>query len=71
MIELVCVSLMVMLALQQVYWSRQVQKLIDKLMSKNHAEYIQTQTPAVERKRPVIDDPEEDLRVLNQLNPFA
>ncbi len=32
---------------QLVYWSRQVHKLIDKLMSRNYADYVTVQRPAM------------------------
>ncbi len=55
---------------QVVYWSRQVQKLVDKLMSRNYAEYNQSQivpTPRLEVKLPPDDS--EDLNALNSFHP--
>jgi hypothetical protein len=53
---------------QFVFWSFQLHKLIDKLMSKNYAEYISAQKPQL----PVVftPDPEEisEDDVLRELN---
>lgn len=52
---------------QSVYWSRQVQKLVDKLMSRNYAEYVQVTKPILPTVR--LDDASVDeADVLDELN---
>lgn len=53
---------------QMVYWSRQVQKLVDKLMSRNYHEYVQTTQPILPTVQ-VDDDSEiEESDILGELN---
>jgi hypothetical protein len=42
-LSLVSLSLIALNLFQLIYWSRQTHKLIDKIMSRNYAEYVQTQ----------------------------
>ncbi len=76
MIENVLLSLLVVSMLlnvcQTIYWSRQVQKLIDKLMSRNYADYSYTQLQAKAPQLPVASQleeniPDTDLDTLNQV----
>lgn len=46
---------------QLIYWSRQTQKLIDKLMSRNYAEYEQAKLQ--KHVLPRVDDTESDSEV--------
>lgn len=48
------------------FWSRQVQVLIDKLMSRNYADYVYSQKP-VENKLP-IDNNVDENEVLEEIN---
>lgn len=54
--------------IQLIYWSRQCHKLIDKLMSRNYPEYVQTQNfAAVLPPSPVQEEvPDEQLDLLNR-----
>jgi hypothetical protein len=69
MVELVLCSLLLLNVFQLIYWSRQTHKLIDKIMSKNYADYVQTQTltaPLPKQQatmEPVSDD---ELDTLNR-----
>lgn len=50
-------------------YSRQVQALVDKVMSRNYAEYVQAQTPPPQHvERQVQFRPEEHLEDLGVLN---
>lgn len=58
---------------QQIYWSRQTHKLIDKLMSRSYAEYVQVSKQPVE---PALVSPteanleevnDEELEALNKI----
>lgn len=53
---------------QMVYWSRQVQKLVDKLMSRNYAEYVQVNKPPLPTVKVTDDIAVEERDVLNELN---
>lgn len=57
--------------IQFFFWSRKVSELIDKLMSRNYAEYVQTQSlkePIPDKiVLPTIDETEEQ-DILNELN---
>ncbi len=63
---IVSLGLLGMLCWQHWHYSRQIQKLIDKVMSRNYAEYqAVTNPPPPEPPRINLnDDPQEDLRVL-------
>lgn len=54
-----------LIVFQQVYFMRQIQKLVDKLMSRDFQEYQTAVTP--KKERPKVSEPQplpEDLRVL-------
>lgn len=72
MIELICIATLAgLIVFQQLYWMRQIQKLIDKLMSKNYADYIQATAPSLPPRHPFGDitvRPEEVLEDLGVLN---
>jgi hypothetical protein len=53
---------------QQIFWSRQVQKLVDKLMSRSYTEYFQTQNPKPPVERFQIPEEREDLGALQGLH---
>lgn len=53
---------------QLVYWSRQVHKLVDKIMSRNYAEYVQTNRPTLPTVSKDDDSFVEESDVLNELN---
>jgi len=57
----VIIILLCILVWQQIFWARQVQDLIDKLMSKSFAEYKQAKAPKEPRapKAPVFEAPED------------
>ena len=51
MIEVISFTLVGLIVFQQIYFMRQIQKLVDKLMSKSFAEYKQAEKPAIVKKR--------------------
>lgn len=66
-IVLVCIGLF---AFQQLFWMRQIQKLVDKIMSKSYAEYEQARltdktVQSKEFKLKTDQDPNEDLSVIS------
>lgn len=64
--EFICLMLVALLVYQQWFWSRQNQTLIDKLMSRNYAEYVQaTKAPEPANRVNLSAEPTEDLNVLN------
>jgi hypothetical protein len=71
-VELIAIALLFILNLIQFFfWSRKVSELIDKLMCRNYAEYVQTQSlkePVPDKiVLPTIDETEEQ-DILNELN---
>lgn len=60
--------LCVILAYQQWFFTRQIQLLIDKMMSKNFAEYNQAKTPLVAMPTKIPMDVPEDLRALQEFS---
>ena len=57
---------------QHIYWSGQVQKLIDKLMSRNYADYSYTKAQAEALPLPSMsklenNEPDSELETLNQV----
>ena len=65
MIELlVILSLIGLNVFQHVYWSRQNQKLVDKLMSRNYHEYVQAQPQPSALKMVAEPEDPDDLRPL-------
>lgn len=71
--DLVIASLILMNVFQLWFWSRQTQRLIDKNMSKNYPEYVQTesfraQLPLEHTSTDQADDLITDDEVLKELN---
>lgn len=65
--EAMILTLVVAIAYQQWFYSRQIQKLVDKLMSRNYADYQHAQTPTAPVVRiPTEAEPPEDLRTLQE-----
>lgn len=62
------VSLLLLNVFQAVYWSRQVQKLIDKLMSRNYAEYVSLTNPPLPTVKVKSDLEVDERDVLAELN---
>jgi len=58
------IILSLVVAGQQWFWSRQVQKLIDKIMSRNYAEYVQASAPPPAPSRIMVPEEREDLGAL-------
>lgn len=57
-----------LLVFQQIYFMRQIQKLVDKAMSRDFAEYHRVTQPVPERpKLPDYSPPPEDLNVLHRI----
>lgn len=67
----IILMLATMNVVQLLYWSSQTHKLLDKLMSRNYAEYVQTERFKHELPHARAIDPEsesfidEDLKTLN------
>ena len=49
---------------QQFFFMRQIQKLVDKVMSRSYTEYVRAEKPA--KKETIIAEPAEDLRALQE-----
>lgn len=65
MIEIALLGLLGLNVFQTIYWSRQVQKLVDKVMSGSYAQYKSSETIApTQVKAQHSDDTPEDLRIL-------
>lgn len=64
--EYIVVALVAMLAYQQWFLTRQIQLLVDKLMSRNYAEYVQVRAPAEQSSFAL--PPQEPLEDLGPLN---
>lgn len=67
----ILLALFVMNILQFFFWSRQNQRLVDKVMSKNYADYVQSH--AIAQPSDVVVHQAEDLKiedadVLRELN---
>ncbi len=58
------IALLGLLLMQQVYYMRQVQKLIDKLMSRSYHEFVGATKPQAKREIKLPTEPAEDLGVL-------
>jgi hypothetical protein len=68
-LSLVSLSLIALNLFQLIYWSRQTHKLIDKLMSRNYPEYVQTQNlaaPLPKQQVTMEHVVDQDLDTLNQ-----
>lgn len=63
-------ALVLVIVFQQVYWSIQTHKLIDKLMSRNYHEYTQAERhePTI-RVKPLPDAPD-DMGALDDFAPL-
>ncbi len=60
--------LVLVITIQQVFYLRQINKLLDKLMSRSYTEYIKaSDKPKFEVRAPVMEEPE-DLRTLQGIN---
>ncbi len=55
------ITLVVLLGAQQAFYMFQVQRLIDKLMSRNYFEFKQAEQPIIQRKPTVDQSPDEDI----------
>lgn len=64
----VIIILAVTIAFQQVFWSRQVHKLVDKLMSRSYAEYVQATKPLPAVNRIQTPEEREDLGALQGIH---
>lgn len=58
--------LVLVIAVQQWFYMRQVQKLVDKLMSRSYTEYITAQKPPLRVEVPT--EAPEDLRSLSEFS---
>ena len=65
-ILIVCIGLILLNIFQFFFWSKQVHKLVDKLMSRNYAEYVSIKNPPL----PTVseDDLGEESDILEELN---
>lgn len=76
LIALVFISLILLNVFQFVYWSREVQKLIDKLMSGSYVNYVQTNQLAQKSKSDTglriskedLESQIEEQQILDELN---
>lgn len=66
--EYALIALAALIVYQQVFWSRQVQKLVDKLMSRNYAEYVQATKPILPKVKVDDDSAIEESHILDELN---
>lgn len=55
-----------LLAAQQIFYLWQIQKLVDKLMSRSYTEYATAKVPPIKVEVPA--DPPEDLRTLQEFS---
>ena len=62
------VILIAVILIQQVYWASQVHRLIDKLMSRNFAEYNSIVNPPKEETKVPAQEPVTDDEALATLN---
>lgn len=58
------VFLVVLLALQQVYYLSQIQKLVDKVMSRSYTEYKRAEKQVDKPIIRISDEPAEDLSTI-------
>lgn len=61
------IALLAVIVLQQLFYMRQVQKLVDKLMSRNYAEYSQSEKFQKTEPRVNINQFEEPLEDINRV----
>lgn len=64
---IIILVLLSVIFIQQVYYLRQIQKLVDKLMSRSYTEYVRAEKP-FERPKIASDEPLEDLRTLQEFS---
>lgn len=65
--EIILVSALVIFAIvQQLFFMNQIQKLVDKVMSRSYTEYIRADAPKT--KVQVEQEPPEDLRPLQEFS---
>lgn len=64
----VIIFLGVIIVFQQVYFMRQIQKLLDKLMAGNYQGYVAATRPLPQRVAKLDDLPSEDLSVLKDFS---
>ena len=66
-LELVIAFLVIVMAAQQIYFLRQIQVLVNKVMSGSYQGYVKTESPTAIRLK--IDDTlNEDLGTLNDIS---
>lgn len=64
----IIIALCALLAVQQVFYLHQIQKLVDKLMSRSYTDYTAAKTPPKEIRVQVPAEPPEDLRILQEFS---
>lgn len=64
----IIIALLSLLSVQQAFYMWQIQKLVDKLMSKSYTDYTSAKNPPKEVKVQVPAEPPEDLRVLQEFS---
>lgn len=73
MIEWIAIGLALLNVFQLLFWGFQVQRLVDKLMSRNYYDYQVAKSIRPEKAEPVkVPDfgPMDDLRTINEVTPF-
>ena len=70
--DIAILVLSALLLIQQVYWSVQVHKLVDKLMSRNYHEYKQAEGQTLPMVAPsiILPESEDDLGSLGDYKPL-
>ncbi len=70
--EMVFWALSIMNVFQLVFWGLMVQRLVDKLMSRNYHEYQVAKAfePQKEKVMPMDMGIPEDMRTINEVNPY-
>lgn len=63
--ELICVSLLIFIALREIWFSYSTNKLLNKLMSRDYQSYTQSEKKPEVHKVFLNQDPEEDLGPLD------
>lgn len=70
--EVLIVLLLLINVVQGYYWTKEIQKLIDKHMSKNYAEYVASKEYRAVLPRPTLLDAQEEHvheeEILSELN---
>lgn len=67
--DVILFSLLATVIIQQVFWAHQVQRLVDKLMSKNYYDYEASKAVGKPQPKIILEDPsaQEDLRFINPI----